>query len=165
MRYPRTIYAIRHNATQRIYIGSSFNYEQRVRNHLYALRGHRHSVEDMQKDFDNYGDDYTITVLEENIDYDNRHKEYEWMEKYQSYVRGKGYNYKDHPNRSCDRPRKLVRFSGKTVSLSELSRMCNISCETLYSRIFVRNWTVERAISEPIRKRGSYYDRTRKATN
>ena len=154
MRCPRTIYAIRHNATQRIYIGSSFNYKQRVKNHLYALRAHSHSVEDMQKDFDDYGEDYTISVLEENIDYDNKHKEYEWMKKLQSFVRGKGYNYKDVLNHPRTQPRKFVQLPDKMVSLSELSRVCDIPYETLYNRIFVRNWAVEKAISEPTRKRG-----------
>ena len=153
MRYPRTIYAIRHNATQRIYIGSSFNYKQRVKNHLYALRGHRHPVEDMQKDFEEFGDDYAIIVLEDNIDYENRHKEYDWMEKYQSYVREKGYNYKDYLNASRRHPRKFVTYLGKVVSLGDLSRMCDISTETLYNRIFVLNWTVDKAISEPVKKR------------
>ena len=157
MHYPRTIYAIRHNVTQRIYIGSSFNYKQRVKNHLYALRGHRHPVEDMQKDFEAFGDDYTITVLEENIDYANRHKEYEWMEKYQSYVREKGYNYKDYLNAPRRYPLKFVTYLDKVVSLGELSRMCDVSRETLYNRIFVLNWTVDKAISEPVKERSVWF--------
>lgn len=152
MRYPRTIYAIRHNVTQRIYIGSSFNYEHRVQSHLWALRGHRHPVEDMQKDFEEFGDDYTISVLEENIDHSNRHKEYEWMEKNQSYVREKGYNYKDYCNRPCAKPRRFVKFLDKDVSITELSKMCGISKEVLYGRIFVWNWSVDKAISEPVKK-------------
>jgi hypothetical protein len=49
----------------------------------------------MQADFDKYGEDYTFTILEDAIEFKDKGKEYEWMEKYQSNVRGIGYNYKD----------------------------------------------------------------------
>lgn len=95
MDFPRKIYAIRHNATNRVYVGSSHQVEKRVNNHLSRLRNHKHSVEDMQADFDKYGENYTITILEENIAYEDRFKEYEWMSKKWSALRGYGYNYKD----------------------------------------------------------------------
>ena len=89
MDYPRFIYAIQHNESKRMYIGITRNVKRRYLNHIYALRSGKHSIEDMQKDFDEYGENYTLFVLED-LD-----KEYEYMREYQTYVRGIGYNYKD----------------------------------------------------------------------
>ena len=50
------IYGIRNKKTKRIYIGRSKNVEERIRNHLYAVRNGKHSNELMQKDFDAYGE-------------------------------------------------------------------------------------------------------------
>ena len=96
MRYPRKVYAIRHNVTNRVYIGSSYHVDHRFKSHLYKLRAHKHHVEDMQEDFDKYGEDYTLTILDDIAWRSEKDKEYEWMKKYQSHIRGIGYNYKDH---------------------------------------------------------------------
>ena len=95
MKYPRKVYAIRHNATDRVYIGSSCNVDKRFAEHISALRSHRHPVEDMQEDFDRYGEDYTFTILDRIATEAERNKEYDWMNKHQSYMRGIGYNYND----------------------------------------------------------------------
>lgn len=95
MRFPRQVYAIKHNPTQKMYIGSSWNVEQRVYSHLQALRTGHHAVEDMQNDFDEYGEDYTVSVLDTCFNWADHFKEYYWMKKYKSFIRGIGYNYKD----------------------------------------------------------------------
>lgn len=95
MKYPRKVYAIRHNVTNRVYIGSSCHIDKRFTEHISALRGHRHPVEDMQADFDRYGDDFSLTVLDHIGTEADKNKEYEWMKKNQSYIRGIGYNYND----------------------------------------------------------------------
>ena len=95
MNFPRKVYAIRHNVTNRVYIGSSANVDRRLKAHINALRRHAHIVEDMQEDFDKYGEDYTFTILDEVFEYDDKAKEYEWMKKYQSHIRSIGYNYND----------------------------------------------------------------------
>lgn len=95
MKFPRKVYAIRHNATNRVYIGSSCHVDKRFYEHLSALKAHRHPVGDMQEDFDKYGDDFTLTVLDHIASISEKDKEYEWMDKNQSYIRGVGYNYKD----------------------------------------------------------------------
>lgn len=95
MKLPRKVYAIQHNITKRIYIGSSQNIESRYLNHMYQLRKGKHTIEDMQADFNEYGEDYSLFVLEEFTSFADRCVEYKWMEKYQSHIRGKGYNYKD----------------------------------------------------------------------
>lgn len=107
MRIPRTVYAIRHNITNRVYVGSSCHIDNRLKNHIYALRNHNHKVEDMQADFDRYGEDYTFTILDEIVEFQDRFKEYEWMMKYQSNIRGIGYNYKDQKwSRVCRKKEK-----------------------------------------------------------
>lgn len=95
MDFPRKIYAIQHNKTKRMYIGSSCKVVERISHHMSLLRSGKHPVEDMQKDFDEHGDDFSASVLEVITEYDDRNKEYEWMRKYRSRERGIGYNYKD----------------------------------------------------------------------
>lgn len=160
MKFPRKIYAIKHNITNRVYVGSSSDVEQRLKNHIFALRAHRHVVEDMQVDFDRYGEDYTFTILDEIDGIEGNVKEYEWMKKYQSHLRGKGYNYKDHltrPRRVV--PKYMLTFAGKTMSIGDWSREVNIPYEVIYGRIYARNWDVEKALTTPKGKRGAAYDR------
>lgn len=107
MNLPRKIYAIRHNVTNRVYVGSSCRVDQRLMNHIHSLRSHKHHIEDMQADFDKYGEDYTFTILDEILVYKDKEKEYEWMKKYQSHIRGIGYNYKDQKwSRVCRKTKK-----------------------------------------------------------
>lgn len=95
MKLPRTVYAIQHNVTKKIYIGSSNNLEQRYKNHIWQLRAGKHHVRDMQKDFDEFGEDYSLFVLGEITRFTERGLEYEWMRKYNTTTRGVGYNYLD----------------------------------------------------------------------
>ena len=95
MKYPRKVYAIRHNVTNRVYIGSSCHIDKRFMEHISALRSHRHPVEDMQADFDQYGEDFSFTIIDHIATESDRNKEYDWMKINQSYVRGLGYNYND----------------------------------------------------------------------
>ena len=109
MKYPRKVYAIRHNTTNKVYIGSSCNVDRRFLQHLYALRSHGHPVADMQKDFDEHGEDYTMTILDTIKDASESEKEYKWMETYQSFVPNTGYNYQD----------MKVRQQGKDVAAED----------------------------------------------
>ena len=77
MKLPRKVYAIQHNTTKRIYIGSSVDVEARYMNHMYQLRAGKHIVEDMQDDFINYGEDYSLFILYEITEHKDRFKEYE----------------------------------------------------------------------------------------
>ena len=95
MKFPRQIYAIQHNVTKRIYIGSSVDPRTRYLNHICLLRNGNHHIEDMQDDFDEYGEEYSLFILETINTYEEREKEYDWMKKYESYTRGIGYNYMD----------------------------------------------------------------------
>ena len=93
--YPRKVYAIQHNVTKRIYIGTSGDVDERYLAHMYALRSKKHGVEDMQEDFDKYGEDYSVFILDEINSYGEGYKEYDYMLEYGSHIRGAGYNYKD----------------------------------------------------------------------
>ena len=75
MHIPRTIYAIRHNVTGRVYVGSSAAPIKRIRSHLNALRRGKHNNSAMQSDFDLYGDDYSAFYLGEIT----RFKERDWF--------------------------------------------------------------------------------------
>lgn len=96
MDLPRTVYALQHNVTKKIYIGSSKNVNERYLSHMYKLRNNIHQVEDLQSDYNKYGEDFTVFVLDKIETFQERTKEYDWMLKYNTIAREYGYNYKDH---------------------------------------------------------------------
>ena len=106
MKYPIMVYSIRHNKTRRVYVGVSKQPNQRFRNHISALRSGKHPVEDMQADFDKYGEDYKFEILDVISTCKENKKEFEWQERLNSHIRGIGYNYKDYENRNRVRPTK-----------------------------------------------------------
>lgn len=112
MKIPRTIYAIQHNETRKIYVGSSSDVENRYWSHMYALRSDKHTVEDMQEDFNEYGENYSLFILDEIHEYSEKEKEYTWIEKLQSHIREKGYNYKDRKYFNGVATKKLPLVSG-----------------------------------------------------
>lgn len=129
------VYMIRHNVTGRMYIGRSGKLQKRIYQHLCLLRAGKHPVEDMQKDFDEYGEDFTISVLgAENIS--NRYFEIEMMEKYRSIERGIGYNYKDPhvTNRKCNEKKKQGS-PAKEDLINLIEQMTDI--ETVYAYTFL----------------------------
>lgn len=158
MKYPRKIYVITHNRTNRSYIGSSFDAVLRFQQHISDLRGHRHIVSDMQDDFDNYGEDYSFAMLDNINGWGENDKEYEWQEKYQSNVRGIGYNYQDtkwrHDELAARRSRIHVTLNDETILLSTLARETGLSYGILYDRICVRKWDIKKAMTTPVGKRG-----------
>lgn len=101
MKFPRNVYAIMHNTTKRIYVGSSCRPEARYRNHLSNLRNGKHPVEDMQADYDRHGENYTFFIVDEINSYEERKKELDWMRKLNTTSRGTGYNYKDRQVQTC----------------------------------------------------------------
>lgn len=104
---PKFVYAIQHNKTHRIYIGSTLNVSDRYYNHIFKLRKGEHQSQEMQEDYDAYGEDYSVYVLEkvENPDKSEqseygeyrltniREAEYKWMKKYNTII--DGYNTQD----------------------------------------------------------------------
>lgn len=94
--YPRVIYKITHTVTKRVYIGSTGRFERRIALHMNALRSGRHTVADMQQDYNNYGDHFTVEIVGHIQNISESKKEYEVMDACKSRVRGLGYNYNDN---------------------------------------------------------------------
>jgi hypothetical protein len=115
----------------------------------------------MQADFDKYGDDYTVTILEEIVDYNDRYKEFQWMEKYQSHIRGNGYNYKEPHFFNKPRIKHLITFNGITKPLAQWASEMNLPYETIHNRLFARGWSVEKALTTPRMNRGGRHDQKR----
>lgn len=95
MIFPRKVYALLNTVTKRIYIGSSSNVELRLRSHFSSLKCGKHSVEEMQQDYDEYGNHFKLFILGEIKTYDHKKDEYIWMTKLHTNDRKYGYNYKD----------------------------------------------------------------------
>ncbi|MBO5853152.1 MAG: GIY-YIG nuclease family protein [Bacteroidales bacterium] len=100
------VYAIQHNKTKRIYVGTSTRPEERYRSHISSLKRNEHSVETMQEDFNTYGEDFSFFILEK-VKHDRVYTsygstiasehmaEYDWMRKLGTTQKEVGYNYKD----------------------------------------------------------------------
>lgn len=112
MKFPRKIYAIKHNITKRIYIGStSQSVEMRYRHHISTLRHKKHSSKLMQKDFNEFGEDYSVYILGDINNIDEKDKEYEFMKEHDTFNPDKGYNQGDR--------KKLERKSSIKMHLKE----------------------------------------------
>jgi group I intron endonuclease len=91
-----TIYAIQNKVNKKIYVGRSDNPKQRLKTHLSNLKNGTHNIEDMQEDYNKYGDVFDLFILEENVGFRDEYIEYKYMKKYRTSEREYGYNYKDH---------------------------------------------------------------------
>lgn len=92
---PRTVYAIKHNPTGKVYVGSTSHFWKRITTHMLNLRANRHPVAEMQNDFNIFGDDYTVFVLDFIKSNEDSRKEYLWMDLLDSRNPNHGYNAKD----------------------------------------------------------------------
>lgn len=95
MDYPRIVYALRHNPTGKIYIGSTRHPQKRLMTHFYTLKNGNHQVKAMQEDFDKYGDDYSVFILDVITRWYDRQKEYYWMDVFHTRDPVLGYNTND----------------------------------------------------------------------
>lgn len=92
----KTVYAIKHIPTGKIYVGSTKNVKLRVSAHMNALNRGDHIVPEMQSDHDIFGNDYSVSILDEIVEYEQKTKEYEWMVRLRTYDPRFGYNMHDH---------------------------------------------------------------------
>ncbi len=109
--YPRKVYAIQHNVTGRIYVGSTKNTTKRYLAHMNDLKKGKHCNRAMQKDFNKYGEDYSLYVLDTIDSYEQRDMEYYWMEKLKTYDPRIGYN-KNDPHFRRKNPREIPITKG-----------------------------------------------------
>lgn len=96
MKLPRTVYALRHEATGKMYIGSTADLPKRFKSHCSRLKCGTHNSKSLQADFDHYENkNLTLIALEEITAYRDKDKEYEWMDFYQTTDPARGYNSAD----------------------------------------------------------------------
>lgn len=93
--YPRYVYALKCNANGKIYVGSTINLERRLKAHLQQLKKRTHANKNLQTDFDTYGNDFSMSVLDFIETPADSHIEYTWMEKLNTNNPEIGYNYAD----------------------------------------------------------------------
>ena len=109
----KTIYAIQHNVTKRIYVGCSVHYEKRIREHICNLRNKKHSNKEMQKDYDLHGEDYSYFVIETDVGfYGCFDREKMWMSILKSNEIETGYNLM-----KTERPIQIQDFKKANVSI------------------------------------------------
>ena len=90
--------------------------KQNIALQVYSVR------EDMQKDFNNYGSNFTFTLIDTISDSSEVSKEYQWMNNFRSHIRGVGYNYKDN----------VMKFSQGVIEAEEQNeKMKNEICRLL----------------------------------
>lgn len=87
------VYRLRLSTTNKIYIGSTNDLYKRYKQHLYCLKNHKHSSKSLQNDYDKYGGEILLDVLEVARNY--RECEFYWQIKLKSYVPESGYNLTD----------------------------------------------------------------------
>ena len=102
----REVYAIQHNKTKRIYIGSSGRTEHRLHDHLKLLRRGKHENKLMQDDYNKYGEDYSFYKLDEIPSEFESYREYFWMSVFNTYSEETGYNQREKTRN----PAKLSKF-------------------------------------------------------
>lgn len=91
-----TIYAIRCKSNGKVYIGRTTKLDERIKIHFAELKSGRHKIKSLLEDFNKYGkDDFEVYVLEKDIPYSERYKEYEYMKMYNSFDKKYGYNFGD----------------------------------------------------------------------
>jgi len=79
-----------------MYIGRTSNINNRIQTHFSELKRKKHSNKSMIEDFEKYGkENFEVYILEENIPYQERSKEYEYMRKYNTFEEKYGYNRGD----------------------------------------------------------------------
>ena len=108
MRYPRIVYAIQHNKTGKIYVGSTQDVEARLAAHIRLLRKGVHHNPYLQKDFDEYGEDFSVFEVDRIETYKENYKEYEWMKKLNTVDPEYGYNKDDRAVRHALRNVKFA---------------------------------------------------------
>lgn len=94
------VYALRHNPTGKIYVGSTLNVDERIQQHILALRNNRHNVPNMQNDYNKFGEDYSVCILQDHLLPDALRTKFEhlYMTILGTRDPEKGYNYLDITN-------------------------------------------------------------------
>lgn len=139
--YPRSIYMITHLPTGRKYIGSSHNVEARIKKHLYALRKGTHPVEDMQADYDRFGEKYSYAIIGKINDKSEDHKEYDCMMEFHSHLQSQGYNYKDMRRPRISTEEELLDMVRSSANPALTTKLATVMCTILLLKQEVEDLT------------------------
>lgn len=104
--HPSTIYAIRCKPTGRIYIGRTYRFEQRIKEHFIELRRYQklrtnrkgiRVSSNFQDDYNKYGEAaFEVYVLQENVPPEQcQEREAYWIDYYNTVNPNCGYNIRD----------------------------------------------------------------------
>lgn len=98
------IYAIRCKTNKKMYVGrTTQTVEERIRAHLQLLRKGKHTSKLMQEDFKQYGEDaFEYYELEDGLTFQDRDREFFYMDKYKTCDSKYGYNTRDQHSRKVE---------------------------------------------------------------
>lgn len=102
------VYVLTHIPTGKKYVGSTEFPTNRLRQHITALKSHRHKNQDMQNDYDRYGGEYKFEIVDTITQSRKESEEYKWMRMLKTYLSEYGYNTKDW---SMNEDRKALGLS------------------------------------------------------
>lgn len=149
MAIPCYVYLLLNTITGKCYVGSSGNPKNRYATHISNLKRNKHSVDDMQSDFNKYGDCFQMILLDTINDVNERPKEYAWMQKLNTTDRRYGYNYKDQTlvsGRPSKRAKHFYEYQGQKYTVGQLSLLTNVPYACLQRRLSA-GWSVEKALN------------------
>lgn len=90
------IYLLKNEVTKRGYVGRSYRPDYRYMQHINSLKAKRHTNEQMQRDFEDYGEkSFSMEIVESAETFTGKGIEGKWILKMKSFDRRYGYNYKD----------------------------------------------------------------------
>lgn len=88
----KIIYAMQHNVTKRIYVGTCRNIDCRLKKHMHDLLRGVHTNKELQNDFDKYGMEFSFYILEEVEEKYRMKAERAWQNALRSNEIKTGYN-------------------------------------------------------------------------
>jgi group I intron endonuclease len=99
----RVIYCFVNKLNNKIYIGSTINFEKRISNHLSLLKSNRHYNRHLQAAWNKYGEDTFVIDIIEFISNQNNliRREQYWLDYYKSYDPKYGYNIRIKAESNC----------------------------------------------------------------
>jgi len=132
MKFPRTIYALKHEPTGKIYVGSTNNLWLRTSSHIYSAINGMHPSKELIEDVKNYGPSFSLSILDVIWDYAEKDKEYLWMDALNTRDPQYGYN-----NQEKAKQTRLVKRKYIPVDISKESAETIKKAERI---AFERNW-------------------------
>lgn len=118
------IYLLKNDVTKRVYVGRSYRPDYRYRQHINSLKAKRHTNEQMQRDFEDYGEkSFFMEIVESAETFTGKGIEGKWILKMKSFDRRYGYNYKDP---------FVVTRTGKPTS--KVAKLLGVSVEDIVGK-------------------------------